>query len=54
VFGAHTTAGLVPGQSLVFVVDAVIFAICGGYAVRHFGLLNLPSTDVVAESATVP
>jgi O-antigen/teichoic acid export membrane protein len=54
VFGAHTTAEWVPGQSLAFVVDAVIFAICGGYAIHHFGLLNLPSGEVVAESATVP
>jgi O-antigen/teichoic acid export membrane protein len=54
VFGAHTTAEWVPGQSLAFVVDAVIFAICGGYAIHHFGLLNLPSGEIVAESATVP
>ncbi len=54
VFGAHATAAFLPGQSLVFVVDAAIFAICGGYAVRHFGLLHLPSAEVVAEGATVP
>jgi O-antigen/teichoic acid export membrane protein len=54
VFGAHTAAQIVPSQSLVFALDAVIFAICGGYAIRHFGLLSLPSADVVAEGATVP
>jgi O-antigen/teichoic acid export membrane protein len=54
VFGAHATAGLVQAQSLVFVLDAAIFAICGGYAIRHFGLLDLPSSDVIAPSATAP
>jgi O-antigen/teichoic acid export membrane protein len=54
VFGAHTTAGLVPDQWLVFVVDAAIFAIFGGYAIRHFGLLNLPSVEMATQNATVP
>jgi O-antigen/teichoic acid export membrane protein len=53
VFGAHATAELVTQRPLILFVDAAIFAICGGFAVRHFGLLNLPSADVVAESATV-
>jgi O-antigen/teichoic acid export membrane protein len=53
VFGAHTTAQLVQAQSLVFAIDAVILAICAGYAIRHFGLLSLPPADVVTEGATV-
>ncbi len=54
VFGAHAVAAFLPGHSLLLVVDAAIFAICGGFAVRHFGLLNLPSAEVVAEGVTVP
>ena len=53
VFGAHTTAELVPGQSLPLILDAVIFAALSGYAIHHFGLLSLPQTEVVAEGATV-
>jgi hypothetical protein len=52
VFGARTIAGLVPGQSLPLVLDAVIFAAFGGFAIRHFGLLSLPQTEVVAQGAT--
>jgi hypothetical protein len=54
VFGAHTTGELVPDQATALVIDAVIFAACGGFAIRHFGLLNLPSTDVVPEVVTLP
>jgi len=54
VFGARTTASLVPGQSLPFVIDAVIFTVFSGYAIRHFGLLNLPQSDAVPEVVTVP
>lgn len=53
VFGAHAAAELVTGRTLVLFVDAAIFAVCGGFAIRHFGLLNLPSGDVIPESATV-
>jgi O-antigen/teichoic acid export membrane protein len=53
VFGAHATAEMIPQRPLVLLVDAAVFALCGGFAVRYFGLLNLPSTDVVPESATV-
>ena len=54
VFGAHTTGQLVPDQATALVIDAVIFAACGGFAIRHFGLLSLPSTDVVPEVVTLP
>jgi len=53
VFGARITAGLVPGQSLPLVLDAVIFTVFSGYAIRHFGLLNLPQPDAVPEVVTV-
>jgi hypothetical protein len=53
VFGAHAAAELVTARPLVLFVDAAIFAVCGGFAIRHFGLLNLPSGDVIPESATV-
>ncbi len=46
VFGAHTTAELLPG-SVAGACSSMpsIFAMFGGFAIRHFGLLNLPSTD---------
>jgi hypothetical protein len=53
VFAAHEAARLVSDHALLLALDAAIFAICGGFAVRHFGLLHLPSADVVAEGATV-
>jgi O-antigen/teichoic acid export membrane protein len=53
VFGAHAAADLVPGRTLILFVDAAIFAVCSGFAIRHFGLLNLPSGDVIPGSATV-
>jgi O-antigen/teichoic acid export membrane protein len=54
VFGAHTTGELVPNHAFALVIDAVIFAACGGFAIRNFGLLSLPSSDVVPEAITVP
>jgi O-antigen/teichoic acid export membrane protein len=54
VFAAHTTASLVPGQSLALLLDAVIFAALGGYAIRHFGLLSLAQSDGIPEVVTVP
>jgi O-antigen/teichoic acid export membrane protein len=42
IFAAHNAEGLFASASARFAVDAVIFAICAGYAVRHFGLLSLP------------
>jgi len=53
VFGARTMAELVPGHSLPLILDAVIFAGLSGYAIRHFGLLSLPQTEIVAQGATV-
>ncbi|MGA2893151.1 MAG: polysaccharide biosynthesis C-terminal domain-containing protein [Xanthobacteraceae bacterium] len=54
VFGAHAAAGLVSGQSLPLLFDAIIFAVCSGFAVHHFGLLSLPSVEAAAEGAAVP
>jgi O-antigen/teichoic acid export membrane protein len=54
VFGAQAAAELFAERPLVLGVDAAIFVVCGGFAIRHFGLLNLPSSDVVPERATVP
>ncbi len=53
VFGAHTTGELVPGRSLPLIIDAGIFALCAGYAIRHFGLLSLPSVEAMAEPVAV-
>jgi O-antigen/teichoic acid export membrane protein len=54
VFGAHMTGELLPGQSLPLVVDAVIFAVFSGFAIRHFDLLSLPTTGIVAERVMAP
>jgi O-antigen/teichoic acid export membrane protein len=53
VLGAHEAAQWLSGSSLIFAADAVIFAICGGFAVHRFGLLSLPAVEVAAESAAV-
>jgi O-antigen/teichoic acid export membrane protein len=54
VFGAHMTGDIVPGPSVALVLDAVIFALFGGFAIYHFGLMNLPSTDAALEGAIGP
>ncbi|HEX3504310.1 MAG TPA: polysaccharide biosynthesis C-terminal domain-containing protein [Xanthobacteraceae bacterium] len=54
VLGAHAASGWITDPSHLLVVDAVIFAICSGFAVRQFGLLSLSSANVGAEEATVP
>ncbi|HEX3936741.1 MAG TPA: polysaccharide biosynthesis C-terminal domain-containing protein [Xanthobacteraceae bacterium] len=54
VFGAHAIGGLLPGHSLPLVADAVLFALFSGFAVHHFGLLRLPSVEVVGDRITVP
>ena len=42
VFGAHAVAELVAAPTLVLLlIDAAIFAVCGGFAVRRFDLLEL-------------
>jgi O-antigen/teichoic acid export membrane protein len=40
VFAARTTAELMPSGPAVLIVDALAFALAGGFAVRRFGLLN--------------
>ncbi len=52
VFGARVAQVFLPGHSLQLVADAAIFAVFGGYAIHHFGLLNLPSTEVVGDRVT--
>jgi O-antigen/teichoic acid export membrane protein len=39
VFGARTASGLMPGGAAPLVIDAVVFVLVGGFAVRRFGLL---------------
>jgi O-antigen/teichoic acid export membrane protein len=52
VFGAHTTAELIPNGSMPLVLDGLAFALFGGFAVRRFGLLN--ATPAVALGNAVP
>jgi O-antigen/teichoic acid export membrane protein len=54
VFGARLAGDLLPGHSLPLVADAVLFALFCGFAVHRFGLLRLPSVEVVGERITVP
>lgn len=42
VFAAGKIEGLIANEFVRFACDAVAFALCVGYAVRHFGLLSLP------------
>jgi O-antigen/teichoic acid export membrane protein len=53
VFGARATAEIMPGPSMALIVDAVAFAMVGGFAIYHFGLLNMPSMETAAEGAVV-
>ena len=54
VFGAHAVGEWVAAPTRLLLIDAAIFAVCGGFAVRRFDLLSLASSDVAAESAMVP
>jgi len=54
VFCAHLSGGLLPGRSLPLVADAVLFALFSGFAIQYFGLLRLPSVEVVGERIVVP
>jgi len=42
IFGADATARLIPQGPLPLVVDAVVFGLCSGFAIRRFGLLSAP------------
>jgi O-antigen/teichoic acid export membrane protein len=54
VFGARATAHFVPGEYVPVVLNALIFAVVGGFAVRRFGLLTAsPAGAVVGESVPV-
>jgi O-antigen/teichoic acid export membrane protein len=40
VLGARAMAWLIPGHSVPLAIDALVFALVGGFAVHRFGLLN--------------
>ena len=46
-FAAHTAAALIAAPVPRLVLDGVMFAVVGAYAIRHFGLLNLPPAGAV-------
>jgi O-antigen/teichoic acid export membrane protein len=52
VFGARAVTWLVPGHSVPLAIDALIFALVGGFAVHRFGLLN-GAPVAVGEGMTV-
>jgi O-antigen/teichoic acid export membrane protein len=54
IFGAHAMAEWVATPTRLLLIDAAIFAACGGFAVRRFDLLSLASSDVAAENGMVP
>jgi O-antigen/teichoic acid export membrane protein len=49
VFGAHATAAFFPAQSIQLVLDAGVFVLFGGFAIRHFGLLSLLAPGAAGE-----
>jgi O-antigen/teichoic acid export membrane protein len=52
VFGAHAVTWLIPGHSVPLAIDALVFALVGGFAIHRFGLLNAMPV-AAGESATV-
>jgi O-antigen/teichoic acid export membrane protein len=52
VLGAHTAAELAPHGSIPLVLDGLVFALLGGFAVRRFGLLA--ATPAVSLGNAVP
>jgi O-antigen/teichoic acid export membrane protein len=54
VFGAHATAEIFPGSSIVPLgIDAVVFALFGGFAIHHFGLLSAAVPRAVDDGITL-
>jgi O-antigen/teichoic acid export membrane protein len=53
IFGAHAMQQLVADAAARLTLDAALFAVLGGYAIRHFGLLHLPAAEIVADGATL-
>jgi O-antigen/teichoic acid export membrane protein len=51
VFGARTTAELISNGSVSLVLDGLVFAVFGGFAIRRFGLLT--ATPAVGDAVTV-
>jgi hypothetical protein len=52
VLGAHTAAEFTPHGSIPLVLDGVVFALLGGFAVRRFDLLA--ATPAVSLGDAVP
>ncbi len=52
VFSARAMAWLIPGHAVPLAINAIVFALVGGFAVRHFGLLNAVPV-AVGEAVTV-
>jgi len=50
VFGAHTTAELMPNSSAPLAIDALAFLLLGGFAVRRFGLLAATPAVVLGDA----
>jgi O-antigen/teichoic acid export membrane protein len=46
ILGAHAMAWLIPGHSVPLAIDALVFALVGGFAVHRFGLLNAVPVSV--------
>jgi len=53
VFGAHETARIFPGSYLPLVLDALVFALFGGFTIHRFGLLNATAPEAAGEGMTV-
>jgi O-antigen/teichoic acid export membrane protein len=53
VFGANEAAALFPTGAIRLILDVILFALFGGFAIRHFGLLTMTAADTVGEGMTV-
>jgi O-antigen/teichoic acid export membrane protein len=54
IFAARAAADWVHEPSLLLALEVAVFAVCSGFAIRRFDLLNLPSAEITAQGATVP
>ena len=53
VFAAHETTLLLPPGALPLVLNAFAFALFGGFAIRHFGLLRMNPAESLGETMSV-
>jgi O-antigen/teichoic acid export membrane protein len=53
VLGANATAHLVPSGDIPLALDAIAFAVLGGFAIRRFDLLSSIAREPIAEQLTV-